>query len=126
MRGPAPAHLDIRADPAELRAWTLENLDTYWRRWAARARRPLTARRFPHQRAAYGVLGVSRPDYTLATGEIATKQAAGEYALRRFDPEWRPLIEAALACWRGTQPAPRIGRAADFVDYVIDLTARSV
>lgn len=141
VRGPEPDRLEIRTDPAELRAWTLGNLDGYWRRWAERARRPGpgTLRARPRRFAAWGVLGVSRLHYTLATGEIASKEAAGEYGLEAFDARWRPAIEDALAFWRGEPPARggRAGRAArrrastaaDFVDYVADvagLTARSV
>lgn len=133
IRGPEPDRLEIRADLDELRAWTLDNLREYWRPWAERARR-LRPRGFPHRFTACGVLGVSRLDHTLRTGEIATKEVAGESALQRFDPRWRPLIEDALAYWRGGplghtyrhRPVLRIRRAAEFVDYVTRLTARSV
>jgi hypothetical protein len=131
IRGRDPHELEISTDATELRDWTIENLDGYWRPWAERARRPgCRTRRF----AAAGVLGVSRLPYTLATGEIATKEAAGEYALKAFEAHWRPAIEDALAYWRGgpparsyrRRPALRIRQAAAYVDYVADLTARSV
>jgi len=125
VRGPEPNRLEIRVDPAELRAWTLENLDTYWRRWATHARRT-RPRAFPRHHTAGGVLGVSRLHYTLATGEVAGKEAAGEFAVQKLAPVWRPLIEDALAYWRGGQPALPIRQAAAYVDYVIGLTARSV
>jgi hypothetical protein len=50
------------------------------------------------------VLGVSRLHYTLATGEIASKEAAGRYALDAFEPGWRAVIEDAPAFWRGGPP----------------------
>ncbi len=134
VRGPDPGSLEIHTDPAELRAWTRENLDTYWRDWLARARRsgPGRARALPRRFAARGVIGVSRLHYTLATGEIISKEAAGEYALATFGPRWRVVIEDALAFWRG-DPLPtayggrrgiRLGDAAEFVAHVIDSSPR--
>ncbi len=131
VRGPEPDELAIRTDPAELRAWTRANLDGYWRAWVARARRPgrsaerlLASRRF----AASGVLGVTRLHHTLATGEIVSKEAAGEYALETFGPEWRAVVEDALAFWRGTPPSAAYRRrpvrrtrtATEFVVHVIE------
>jgi hypothetical protein len=133
VRGPEPDRLEIRADPAELRAWTRENLDGYWRDWVSRARPvPARARALPRRFAAWGVLGVSRLHYTLATAEIAGKEAAGEYALETFGPEWRPVIEDALAFWRGAPPQPayrgrfarRTRMASEFVAHVIDASPR--
>jgi hypothetical protein len=139
VRGPEPGRLEIRCDPAELMAWTRGNLDGYWRAWAARARRPpgseLSAvRALPRRFAAAGVLGVSRLHYTLATGEIVSKEAAGEYALSTLGTEWHAVIEDALAFWRGAPPLSgrfrrdpirRTRRAADFVAYVIDADVRA-
>jgi hypothetical protein len=130
VRGPAPRQLQIRTDPAELRAWTLGNLNSYWWRWAQRARRSglnratMLGRRY----TSAGVLGAPRLHYTIATGEIATKEAAGAYALDVFDPRWRPLIEDALAWWRKApprrayrvRPIARRQAAAEFVSCVID------
>jgi Domain of unknown function (DUF4111) len=128
VRGAEPDRLEIRTDPAELRVWTRENLDGYWRAWVTRARRrPSSLRALSRWFAASGVLGVSRLHYTLLTGEIASKEAAGEHALAAFAPEWRPLIEDALAFWRGAPPPAYRGlrahptrRAAEFVAHVID------
>ncbi len=140
VRGPDPDRLDIRVDAGELHAWTLENLRGYWSRWVQRARHPglRTARPLQRRSAAWGVLGVSRLHYTLARGEIAGKVQAGEYAREAFEREWHPLIDDALAFWRGDPPvAPyrrhptrRIPAATEFVAHVIEnqagLTARSV
>jgi hypothetical protein len=132
VRGPVPAGLQIHTDPDELRAWTRANLDGYWRDWVAGARRVSGVgriRALPRRFAAGGVLGVSRLHYTLQTGEIVDKETAGEYALETFGPEWRSVVEDALAFWRGAHPARgpdrrhrprRTGRAADFVAHVID------
>jgi hypothetical protein len=39
---------------------------------------------------------VSRPHYTLATGDIISKLGAGRYALDAFDERWRRVIREAL------------------------------
>ena len=129
LRGPERQRLDIHADPLELRAWVQGNLNGYWRRWVERARRPgvnramVLGRRF----VAAGVLGAPRLHYTLATGEVTTKEAAGAFALGAFEPRWRPVIEDALGYWRGHPSAHRYRRhpgrrqhdAAEFVSRVI-------
>lgn len=143
VRGPEPSALSIRTDPDELAAWTIDNLNGYWRRWVARARRPgpATLRALPRPGAAtalsrrftaWGVLGAPRLHYTLVTGEIATKEEAGRYALEAFGPGWRPLIEEALAFWRGApavapyrrRPDLRRRATAEFVAHVIDSANR--
>jgi hypothetical protein len=40
LRGPERDRLRIHTDPVELRAWVRGNLNSYWRRWVERARRP--------------------------------------------------------------------------------------
>lgn len=129
VRGPDRERLQVRADRAELRSWTRDNLNTYWRRWVKRARRPGVREAALGQRfTAAGTLGVTRLHYTIATGEIVSKAAAGARALEAFDPWWRPLIEDALAWWRFEpspppyrgHPAQRRRDAAAFVSHVID------
>lgn len=130
IRGLEPEQLRIRTDPAELRTWTVGNLNDYWRRWVERVRRPglnratVLGRRF----IAGGVLGAPRLHYTIATGEVTTKETAGQYALETFEPRWHALIEDALAYWHGApslrpyrrRPARRRHDAAEFVTHVID------
>lgn len=133
LRGPAHERLSVRTDRAELRAWTRGNLDAYWPRWVERARRPGLTRAtlFGQRFSAAGVLGAPRLHYTIATGEIASKEAAAAYALEVFDPRWRPLIDDALAWWREDPPHPAYrGRAvarrhdaAEFVSSVIAAAA---
>ena len=130
LRGPSAQQLQIHTDRAELRSWTLDNLNSYWRRWVERARRPgvnratVLGRRY----TSAGVLGAPRLHYTLATGEVASKEAAGAYALGVFDPRWRELIEDALAWWLEApprrayraRPLERRRDGAEFVSCVIE------
>jgi Domain of unknown function (DUF4111) len=134
VRGPEHEQLQIRSDEAELRAWTLGNLNGYWRRWAARTRRsgPTVARALPRRFASSGVLGAPRLHYTIATGQVASKEAAAQYALEVFEPRWHPLIEDAVAYWRGVPEPERYRRratarcraAGDFVLSVIEAANR--
>lgn len=73
------------------------------------------------------MLGAPRLHYTLATGEIATKEQAGSYALETFAARWHPLITDALAYRRGERdgacgrpPTQHRRDAAAFVTAVID------
>lgn len=98
VRGSEPGQLDIHTDPAELAAYTRRNLTTYWRRWHLRAQRwpwPGAVALSPWS-AAWGVLGVTRLHYTLATGQITSKGEAGRYGLETFDTRWHPILTEAL------------------------------
>jgi hypothetical protein len=129
VRGPDVADLTIPSDDAELRLWTRTNLDAYWQQWADRMRRRGWAAlraNFRQLSDAWGALGAPRLHCTIATGEIVSKEGAGEYALDVFDERWHPLVRGALAYWRGEArggPFSRAGRrrrdAADFVDMVV-------
>jgi hypothetical protein len=135
IRGPDRDRLQIRTDDAELRTWTLSNLNGYWRHWAERTQRGRpTATALPRRSSAWGVLGAPRLHYTLATGAIAGKEAAAQYALDVFEPRWHPLIEDALAFWRGApsrrpyrhHPGRRHRDAGAFVATVIDAASHLV
>jgi hypothetical protein len=128
VRGPAADTLGLQPEPERLRPWNLDNLDTYWRRWAEQASssRPGMGMRHPRWPASWGALGAPRLHCTVATGEVISKEAAGEYALDTFDEQWHPIIREALAYWRG-QPAiaafptarSRTRQAAHFVQEVV-------
>ena len=84
-RGPHQSSLGIRVDAGGLARWTLNNLDTYWRTLldqSSRFSHPQSLIAVTPWGAAWIVLGVSRLHYTLATGEIVSKEAAGRYALK--------------------------------------------
>ncbi len=107
VRGPAPDCLDIHRDETELRRWCLQNLDSYWRRWAnsiLRLGRDAAMASLFHN-VVSGVLGAPRLHRTVLNGDIISKEEAGEYALVAFGSRWRPMIEEALGYWRGELPA---------------------
>jgi hypothetical protein len=105
MRGPTAADLGLRVDPDRLRSWNLKNLKEYWLPLAGQIRHAV-AERAPDAVAnpvgvVWAVLGPARLHYTLATGEVASKSEAGQYAARHFPP-WSELVERALG-WRSSQ-----------------------
>jgi hypothetical protein len=111
-RGPKPTGLGIRTDPDELARWTLNNLDTYWRRLLDRSSR------FPHPQnlivltswgAAWIVLGISRLHFTLSTGEICSKEVAGLYARQTFPERWHRVLDESLRIRRADR-APGCGQ----------------
>lgn len=98
-RGPRPEALEIWTDAEFLAAWTLNNLEVYWRRLLARAERfpdPWSMTAFTSYGAAWIVLGISRLHYTLATGEICSKEAAGRYAIQTFPERWHRVLNESL------------------------------
>src|SRR5258708_7808718 len=101
----------VRCDLAETRQWNLDNLNSYWRRWASqnklffgRGLMMLTDRS-----VEWGVCGVARLHFTIATGNVISKAGACEYAMERFPERWRQIVAQALSIRRGHKP-PRTGR----------------
>jgi hypothetical protein len=112
VRGPDPAELAVHADAAELTAWTLDNLDRYWKRWITQSRSPATRAAkamLTDWGVAWGVLGVSRQHYTVATGQITSKTGAGRYALGTFPARWHGVIAEALRCRPEPVAVPALG-----------------
>lgn len=108
-RGPQPGALDIRADARDLAVWTLNNLDTYWRRLldqSSRLTHPQSLVALTSWGAAWIVLGVPRLHYTLATGGICSKDAAGEYARQTFPDRWHRVVDEALRIRRADRARP--------------------
>lgn len=128
LRGPDVAELGLEVDAAELRAWNVRNLASYWRPWAEQVLGgPGTMLLRARWWTAWGVLGAPRLHCTIATGEVVSKEAAGDYALSVFDSAWHPIIEEGLAYRRGMPKAGSVGRpgaclrrAAEFVLHVVD------
>lgn len=134
VHGPQPQRLRIHTDDAQLRAWTLANLNDYWRRWAdaVRGHSWMAVKARWRRFSTWGVLGAPRLHYTIQTGAIATKEAAANHALEVFDPRWHTLIEDAVAFLHGDpahdsyrDPVRRRRDSADFVGYVVKVAEQA-
>jgi hypothetical protein len=128
VRGVQPSALGLDPEPELLRSWTAGNLESYWGPWALALLRSRW-RRFalrPRWSTAWGVLGTPRLHRTIVTGDIISKEAAGEYALDVFSSEWHPLIREALAYLREEPDQLRVSNerrahlTASFVFHVIE------
>jgi hypothetical protein len=122
VRGPSLGAEDVWFDANVLRRWNTDNLEQYWRR-RVDAWRQLdpTEEVIRHE---YGlqwlVLGVPRLHYTIATLQITSKTAAGQYALRVVDPRWHPVIHAAIAL-RADRAAPLQLRPEEMQHQAVEL-----
>lgn len=120
----------VWTDDAVVREWTLDNLGSYWAPWVARQRKLVRGTMMLSDWAVgWGVLGVPRLHYTVATGEVASKAAAGDYALETFADRWRRIVTEALRLRTGEgeqlelyrrRPLVRRREALDFMTHVID------
>ncbi len=128
VRGPSLATLDVwNVDPV-LAEWTHSNVSTYWQPWLRRHGSQLSVaglQALGSWATVWGVLGISRLAFTLATGDVTSKEGAGEYALTVMDPQWRPVIVEALRIRRGGagrspyHPFRRRRETLAFVDMMI-------
>ncbi len=110
-RGPKP---NVWTDAGFLTNWTLNNLETYWRRLLVRAVRfpdPWCLIAFTSYGAVWVVLGISRLHYTLATGEICSKERAGQYALRTFPEQWHRVLKESLRLRQADRARPDLASA---------------
>jgi hypothetical protein len=126
VRGPEPAALPLDPQLDLMASWNLANLDGYWRPWAEGVRRaPGPFRLRPRWSTAWGVLGAPRLHRSIATGDVISKEDAGDYALDVFPARWHALIADALAYWREEPDGLRLSRderrlrTAEFVLEVI-------
>lgn len=129
VRGAVPLGLGLDPEPDQLAAWNRRNLDGYWRPWgeALAARGPSLLYRYrPRWVTSWGVLGAPRLHCTITTGDVISKEAAGEYALATFDERWHPVIEEGLAYWREEPARPLPGdRWQETAGFVLEV-CRSV
>lgn len=98
LRGPGLAEREVWYEPAALATWTRTNLMEYWEPWLRRYAAGSADFDHDEDSMVWGVLGISRLHYTLATGRITSKTGAGEYARAAFGRQWHPiLVEASRA-----------------------------
>jgi hypothetical protein len=127
VRGPDPGSMGIHVDDDELRAYTRDNLATYWTDQLARVRANPAGASAPWA-SEWCVLGVARLHHVLATGAMTSKSGAGRYALTAFTAEWAPIVQDALTVREHADRTAPFGdgsdgrrgpRIADFLDMVI-------
>lgn len=127
LAGPEPADLVEPVEAQQLRAEALAAMDEYVR-WARESQERFESMcgvpAMSRWKQPYLVLTLCRILHTLVEGRVASKPAAGEWAVDNLDAEWSPLIRAALDDrpdpWgRVHQPATRedIDRTLEFADY---------
>ncbi|HEV8145863.1 MAG TPA: aminoglycoside adenylyltransferase domain-containing protein [Bryobacteraceae bacterium] len=113
-RGPHRADLKVWTNTEVLAKWTLGNLESYWQPLLDRSR-VFGTRWNLMALTTYGavwiVLGVTRLHYTLATGEIGSKENAGRYSLRTFPEEWHRVIQESLRLRQSDRASPDIAGA---------------
>jgi hypothetical protein len=118
LAGPPPADLVVAVGPGALRAEARARLSEL-AAWADELGVRLSAGddlAFNRWAQPYLVLSVCRVLWTLDTGTVVSKAAAGSWALATLDPRWHALIRAALADrpdpWeRVHRPAPAAAAA---------------
>nr|MBA2383075.1 DUF4111 domain-containing protein [Actinomycetota bacterium] len=89
LAGAEPASLVEPVSPEELRAEALVTLPRYLE-WAPE---PTKAGGMSRWKQPYLVLTFCRLLHTLATGRVASKREAAEWALETLDPEWASLVK---------------------------------
>lgn len=130
MRGPDPSMLGIALVEIGLRAWTADNLQSYWARWVRRAHRPgrLALWTLRPVGVVWGVLGVTRLHYTLTTAAITSKSRAFGHGIdNTFDARWHRILREAARIRRTSsgpplycEPVSRRRDALGFVQMVIE------
>jgi hypothetical protein len=101
VTGPELSTLQIWTDKRALRDYTVNNLDTYWRRNAEGLARSTPADLPTDQRErdyllTHCILASVRLDHLLVTGEMTAKSRAGRWALTHYDERWHRVLTEGL------------------------------
>jgi hypothetical protein len=118
LHGPSPRDLIDPVHPDELRAATREMLLGFW---SQQLHGPDWLRTREYQ--AFAILTMCRALYVLASGTVASKRVAAEWAKRALDPAWTPLIDRALA-WRHDRTPDDMAEMLRFVDWAVEQARR--
>ncbi len=125
VTGPALDTLDIWTDDALLRAFTIDNLDTYWR-GRARDCADDPAAAASDFACEWVVPGVARLHHLLVTGRQTAKSLAARWGLGFYPERWHPVLRESLWVREGAfgpQYDDLARRGADvtaFASYVIE------
>lgn len=108
VRGTPVDELGVWTDDARLRAFTRENLDSYWRATAEGLAAAVTsstpAEAGREDVCRWCVLGVARLDHLLVTGALTTKSGAGRWALGHHPARFGRVVAEALRLRDGGEP----------------------
>ncbi|BCJ45424.1 hypothetical protein GCM10010168_79600 [Actinoplanes ianthinogenes] len=115
LRG--PERPEIYTDWPALAERTRANLDSYWRPWVRRLR--VGPAGFTGWAVSWTVLGVARLRHTLEAGEVTSKTAAGEFALRAYGNRWERIVGEALRirCGGASRYRNPVRRRADLLAF---------
>jgi hypothetical protein len=122
--GPPIDSLGIWTDDAVLRAFTIDNLDTYWRRQAAGCAADPTGAATDFA-CEWVVPGVARLHHLLMTGEQTAKSLAVRWGLGFYPERWHRVLRESLAIREGAfepqydDPADRGADVTAFASYVV-------
>jgi predicted nucleotidyltransferase len=122
LAGPEPKNLIDPVPADELRS----EVRTAMAEWVEYASMPTKAGGMSQRLQTLIVLSFCRILQTLESGKIASKKAAGEWALDALDAEWRGLIQQALHArpdqWGqvyGPAAPENVTRTFEFIDYAL-------
>ncbi|MDQ4053524.1 MAG: DUF4111 domain-containing protein [Actinomycetota bacterium] len=95
VAGPPLAELGVWTDRDRLLAFTLDNLDSYWR-GNAEALVAMPSEGAREEPCTWCVLGIARLHHLLVTGEMTTKSAAGRWGLTYYPERYHRVLREAL------------------------------
>lgn len=122
--------LNINTTKDELSSYVLENVNTYWTKWAASAAKTFSIKgilSFTDWAIEWCVCGLSRMYYTLQEKDITSKSGALEYMLNKSPQEYQKVLKEAQVIRLGNEQKLYLSRAdrrknmIKYMNYVIDL-----
>ena len=108
ITGVPKEQLPIAIELDQVKEFMHANINSYWQTWvnqhSSGTRKGLLTL-FPLL-TEWAVLGVARQVYTLQTGKIASKRAAGYYCLDEVPAQYHPIIQQAIQIRENTPSWP--------------------
>jgi len=111
LRGPQPNSLQIPLDTEERRRFVRNNANSYWAgvltdlRGAIGELAPDAT--LPSSVPQWCLLGATRMLYTVVTGDVASKSAAGSWAAERLGAPWAAVIDEVVEL--RSEPSQEVG-----------------
>lgn len=128
VAGPPVESLAIWTDDAVLRDYTVDNLDTYWRRQAERCATDPDAASLPFS-CEWVVPGVARLHHLLVTGAQTSKSQAAGWGLGHYPERFHRVLRESLAIREGAfepQYDDVLGRGRDVAEFASYVVAQGV